>query len=405
MKSSEQSASRRLGVATIDQIISGASNFLIALLAAQLLDIESFGLFGIILLVNVVVLGGARALVSEPLLLHPEEAEQRPGDVISSACVLGLSIGVILVLCGLAARPLDGDLGEGLMILGVFSPLMVLQDVGRYLGFATRRPSSALTLDVTWLTLQLGAIASLVASDLSSLQAYVAAWAGAGALAGLIVFWQHRGVRPRLDISWLKETWGFSWRYFVSYTATQGSGLLAAILIRAIAGARALGGVQGALLLQRPFMTFQVAVMASGVGEVARVADDRALVRRMVRKLTILTGGAALLNGVLLVLVPDSVGRAVLGDTWSVAQHLVWAAAAQILVLGLITGFRTGMLGMRAIDRAVVIDVATTVLALVFSTAGAFAGGAEPAMWGAAAASAIGLVMWAVVFHRHTRDE
>ncbi|MDX6231628.1 MAG: hypothetical protein QOH68_579, partial [Nocardioidaceae bacterium] len=235
---------------------------------------------------------------------------------------------------------------------------------------------------------------------------FVAVWAGSGAVAGLLVFWQHRSARLRPGIAWLKQTWGYSWRYLVSYTSTQGSGLLAAILLRAIAGARALGGVQGALLLQRPFTTFQVAVIASGVGEVTRITDDLPQVRRMVRKLTLLTGGAAFLNGAVLVLVPDRVGEAVLGDTWSVAQHLMWPAAAQILVLGLMTGYRTGMLGMRAIDKAVKIDVVTTVLALILSTAGAFAGGAEPAMWGAVAASTLGLVMWVVVFQRHsTRDQ
>jgi O-antigen/teichoic acid export membrane protein len=405
VNSSEQSAGRRLGVATIDQIISGASNFLIALLAAQVLGVAAFGLFGIIMLVNVVVQGGARALISEPLLLHPEEAENRPGDVIGSACSLGLGIGALLVASGLAARPFDSHLGDALIVLGLFSPLLVLQDMGRYLGFATRRPALALTLDVTWLVLQIGAIAALIVLDVTSLRAFVAVWAGSGAVAGLLVFWQHRSARVRPGIAWLKQTWGYSWRYLVSYTSTQGSGLLGAILIRAIAGARALGGVQGALLLMRPFTTLQVAVIASGTGEITRVADDLPRVRRMVRKLTLLTGGAAFLNGAVLVLVPESAGAAVLGDTWSVAQHLMWPAAAQIVVLGLMTGYRTGMLGMRAIDKAVKIDVFTTVLALILSTAGAFAGGAKPAMWGAAMASTIGLVIWVVVFQRHsTRD-
>ena len=116
-------------------------------------------------------------------------------------------------------------------------------------------------------------------------------------------------------------------------------------------------------------MTFQVAVIASGVGEVSRIADDLPHVRRMVRKLTLLTGGAAFLNGAVLSSLPDRVGEAVLGDTWTAAQHLMWPAAAQILVLGLMTGFRTGMLGMRAIDKAVKIDVVTTVLALILSSA------------------------------------
>ena len=109
----------------------------------------------------------------------------------------------------------------------------------------------------------------------------------------------------------------------------------------------------------------------------------------------------ALLNAVVIVLLPDPWGAALLGDTWQVAQHLMWPAAVQIVALGLTTGYRTGLLGMRAIHKAVVIDVLTTMLVLILSTIGAFVGGAEPAMWGAAIASTAGLVMWTVVFQNY----
>ena len=405
MTSSKQSAGRRLGFATVDQAMSGASNLLIAVLAARLLGVESFGLFGITMLVYIVVLGGSRALVGEPLLLHPVEAEQRPGDAIGSACLLGVGLGLLVIVGGLGARLWEPRLGDALIVLGVFLPLMVLQDMGRYLGFATRRPQSALTLDVAWLVLQIGAIGALIATNNDTLPTYIGAWAGSGAAAGLLVFWQHRAASVKLTFSWLIETWRYSWRYLISYTSTQGSGLLAAILLGAIAGARALGGVQGALLLQRPFTTFQTAVIASGVGEISRDAADRSRVRQMVIKLTTLTTGVALLNGVVLLALPDRLGRVVLGDTWGVAQHLLWPAAAQILLIGLMTGFRTGLLGMRAIHKAVVIDVIVTVLSVAFSTTGAILGGAGPAMWGVVASQSIGLLMWAAVFWSYSETD
>lgn len=402
MTTSQESAGRRLGVATIDQAISGASNILISILAARILGIESFGLFGLVFLVYVLALGSARALGGEPLLLHPVEAEARPGDAIGTASVLGLGLGAVVVAGGLLAHVWDGRLGDGLMVLGVFLPLLIVQDIGRYLGFATRRPERALTLDVTWLGLQLGAIAVLVVTNSHSLWQFILAWAASGALAGLLVFWQHRGARPRLSLSWLAETWAYSWRYLVSYSSTQGSGLVAAALLGAISGARALGAVQGALLLQRPFMTFQVAVIASGVGEVSRVADKLADVRRMVAKLTLLTTAVALVNGAVLLALPDALGRAVLGQTWSEAQHLLLPAAAQILLIGLMTGLRTGLLGMRAVHKAVVIDVVTTVLILILTAGGAYVGGAEAAMWGVAISHAVGVTIWVAVFWIHT---
>lgn len=400
-----QSARRRIGVATIDQAISGASNVLIAVLAARVLGVESFGLFGIAFLVYVLAQGAARALVGEPLLLHPAEAEEKPGEMIGSGIILGVALGVLVAAAGLLAHVWDGRLGNALIALGVFFPFLVLQDLGRYLGFATRRPESALTLDVTWLVLQLGAITMLFVTGADALWEFIVAWAGSGAVAGLLVFWQHRHSPIRLTVRWLVSTWSYSWRYLVSYTSTQGSGLLAAVLLGAIAGAKALGAVQGALLLQRPFMTVQAAVIASSVGEISRRATERDYVRSMVRRLTILTASVAFVNGVILLTLPDVLGRAVLGDTWAETNDLLWPTATQILLLGLMTGFRTGVLGMRRVDKAVVIDIGTTIAALVLSVAGAIVGGAEAALWGAVISNAAGLVVWAVMFNRLSSAE
>jgi O-antigen/teichoic acid export membrane protein len=403
VSTSQQSAGRRLGVATIDQAISGASNILIAVLAARVLSTESFGLFGIVMLIYVLALGSARALAGEPLLLHPMEAERRPGDVVGTAAILGLGVGAMVVVTGSCALVWDGRLGHGLIALGIFLPLMIVLDVGRYLGFATRRPGRALTLDTAWLVLQVGAVAFLATTDAHSLWQFVTAWAASGAAAGLGVFWQHRRARPRWSLDWLSETWPYSWRYLVSYSSTQGSALAAEVLLGAISGARALGAVQGALLLQRPFMTFQVAVIASGVGEVSRTADDLRKVRQLVGRLTVLTSVVAILNGVVLLALPDALGRALLGETWLAAQDLLLPAAVQILLIGLMTGLRTGVLGMRAVHKAVKIDIVTTVLILVLTVAGALVGGAEAAMWGVALSHAVGATIWWTVFMLHTR--
>jgi O-antigen/teichoic acid export membrane protein len=403
VSTSQQSAGRRLGVATIDQAISGASNILIAVLAARVLSTESFGLFGIVMLIYVLALGSARALAGEPLLLHPMEAERRPGDVVGTAAILGLGVGAMVVVTGFCALVWDGRLGHGLIALGIFLPLMIVLDVGRYLGFATRRPGRALTLDTAWLVLQVGAVALLATTDVHSLWQFVTAWAASGAAAGLGVFWQHRRARPRWSLDWLSETWPYSWRYLVSYSSTQGSALAAAVLLGAISGARALGAVQGALLLQRPFMTFQVAVIASGVGEVSRTADDLRKVRQLVGRLTVLTSVVAILNGAFLLALPEALGRALLGETWLASQDLLLPAAVQILLIGLMTGLRTGVLGMRAVHKAVKIDIVTTVLILVLTVAGALVGGARAAMWGVALSHAVGATIWWTVFMLHTR--
>jgi O-antigen/teichoic acid export membrane protein len=201
----------------------------------------------------------------------------------------------------------------------------------------------------------------------------------------------------RFGFAWLRYTWPFSWRYLISYVSTQSGALGAASAVGAIAGARPLGGVQGALLLVRPFMTFQIAVIAASVGHVTRSLEGAAAaIRGYVGKVTLLTTGVAAVNVVVMLVLPDSIGKAILGDSWSVAQPLLFATGVQILLLAVMTGPRAGLLGMRAIRKVMMIDIAMTALIFAASIVGAEINGALGAIWGVAAVlAAITAVMWA----------
>ncbi len=246
MSTSKQSAGRRLSVITIDQVIAGASNVLIAVLAARLLGVASFGLFGIVFLVYTIALGVTRALVNDPLLVHPLEAQDRLGEVIGTSLPArhrsrprsaGGRVG--------RAAWWDPRLGDALLVLAACMPLLALQDLGRYLGFATQKPAAAVVLDVSWLVLLLVAVSALFVTGTHVLAWFIAAWGGSGAAAGLLLFAQHPPRGVRFGFSWLRHTWGFSWRYLISYTSTQGTALGLSGGVGAIAGARALGGRPG----------------------------------------------------------------------------------------------------------------------------------------------------------------
>ncbi|QIX25480.1 oligosaccharide flippase family protein [Nocardioides sp. JQ2195] len=396
------SAGRRLSVITVDQVISGASNLLIAVLAARFLGVESFGLFGIIFMVYVTAQGLARAMVCEPVLVHPEEAEHRPGQVIGSAVVVGSLIALVVLASALVAHPFSTDLRNGLLVLAVSLPLLVLHDLGRYLGFATHVPSRSLVLDVVWLVLLVAAIAALFVLDLQTLTWFMVAWAGTGAVAALLVLWQHRTHRITPDLSWLRARWSFSWRYLLSFVATYGASLATTVAIAGVAGARALGGVRGALLLVRPFMTFQTASVAAGIAEIAHLDAGRDVLRRHARRTTVLTTLVAGLNLLVLLLLPGWLGRAVLGETWEVTEPLMLPAGLQIVFLALVTGPRSGLLGVRAIQKTVVIDVVSTVILLVLTVAGAALDGAVGAFWGVAIGQGVIAAIWWSVFWRHT---
>jgi O-antigen/teichoic acid export membrane protein len=301
-----------------------------------------------------------------------------------------------VVLIGLAVSAIDTSLGEAIAVLGICLPLLAIQDLGRYLGFATQRPSSALVLDATWLLLLVVAVVPLFVTGTHSLPWLIAAWGGSGAAAGLLVFVQHGARTVRLGLSWLRYTWSFSWRYLISYVSTQSGALGAASSVGAIAGARALGGLQGALLLVRPFTTFQIAVTAASIGHVTRSLEAGGnIIRRYIGKVSVLTTCAAAVNLVVMVVLPDGVGRAILGDSWEVAQPLLFATGVQILFLGLLTGPRAGLLGMRAIRKVMAIDIVTTGLVFAASIVGAEINGALGAIWAVTVVqAAMTAVMW-----------
>jgi len=401
LSQSKQSAGRRLSTITIDQAIAGASNILIAILAARALGVGAFGLFGIVFIVYVTAQGASRALVCEPLLVHPAEAEGRPGDAIGTASVLGVALGAVVAVAGLVAHVWDGQLGNAFLVLGICLPFLVLQDLGRYLGFATHRPASSLVLDLVWLGLVVVAVVVLSLTDRSSLTWFITAWAGTGALAGLLVFLQYRIRRPHFSLSWLRETWAYSWRYLVSFVATQGAALLTSIGVGAVAGTRALGAVRGAILLTRPVGLVQAASIAAGTAEISRLVPGSADVRRHVNRTTMLTTGLALANmGVLLVL-PDALGKLVLGATWEPTQRLLLPATVQIVMLGLVCGTRAGLTGMRAVHKTVRIDVASTVIVSVATITGAVVNGALGAYWALVAGQGICAVIWWTTYLRH----
>jgi O-antigen/teichoic acid export membrane protein len=326
--------------------------------------------------------------------VRPAEAESRPGEAIGTGLVLSVGIAVLVVVAGLVTSLAQRDLGLGLVALGAFIPLIFLQDLGRYLAFATHRPGRALVLDLTWLGLLVAAVGAVLVSGSESLVLFVIAWAGSGAVAGLLTPLPYRHSPIRLGLGWLRETWPFSWRYALSFASMQTASLGVSVAIVGIAGSRALGAVRGALLLLGPFTQFQAASIAAGVAEVSRMQAGAAAVARHVRRTTMLTAGVAVANAVVLLLLPDVLGRLVLGATWAPTERLLWPACVQMVMLGLISGVRSALLGLKVVRTTTTLDIVGTVITLGATVVGAFVNGSLGAFWFLAAGQAVVAIMW-----------
>lgn len=394
---------RRLTAVTLDQAISSSSNILITIFAARLLDVVSFGLFGVVLLVYMTIQGTSRSLVGEPLLVLPAEAEDRPGEAIGAALILGVALSAVVAVGAGVVAIWSGDLGRALLALALCTPLLVLQDVGRYLAFATHRPVRAFALDIVWLGLLVLAVGALSLTGTATLVWFITAWAGSGALAGTLLLWQYRTYRIRVGLAWIRETWHYSWRYTISFMSRQGSVLVASSAMAGILGARALGAVRGALLLFGPLVQFQVAAVAAGVTEVARVSPWSPAMRWHVVRSTALTTTAAIVNLALVLAIPNWVGELILGDTWGPTRTLRWPAGVQVILIGLVSGVRSGLLGIRAIETTLRIDIATAVLYVCALVFGALIWDVVGTFWALTGGQATLTLLWWIAYLKHAR--
>lgn len=395
-----EAAKGRLRLITIDQLLSGGSNVLVAMVAAHLLTLSAFGLYGIVAMAYMLALGVVRALVNDPTLIHPEEAIARRSEVVGANLAMGGGVGVVVASAGAAVLSLSSALGWALVLLGLCMPLLALQDLGRYLAIVNQRPGRAIVLDCIWLALLCITLPVLVVTGEKTLPLFILAWGASGGAAGLLVPFFYR--RPLITSGrrWLRFTWWFSWRYLVSYVATQSAALGSMVAVGAIAGNAALGGVQGSVLLMRPYGLFQAAVLSSTVSDIARSEAGTAEVRRHTMRTSRFAACVAAVNAVLILVMPTFCGRILLGTTWDAARPLMWATGIQMVLVGLHTGMRAALLGRRQAHFTSIIDVVSTIYTVVAVVVGAYLGGASGAVWGAAGAWVISAIVWwrAVIF-------
>ena len=397
---------RRLSTTAIDQALSGGSNALTTILAARALDVTSFGEFGIVFMFFMLGQAVPRSLIGQPLLIHPEEADRKPGEALGSGIAIGAATGALITMIGVGAIAASSDdLGLAMLILGISFPFLVLQDTGRFIGFATRRPGVAVLLDVVWLVLMVvGIVGGDAVIDLG-LPALVFAWVASGAVGGVMVLWQHRAQHIRIALTWVRATWEYSWRFLVSAATNQGGLMIGALVFAAIAGAAALGALVGALVLLRPFMAANIAAITAGTAEVARERPNSHDLRESAGRLSLIAGAIALVNGVVLLLLPTSIGELLLGDTWSSTQELLVPAAISVIFMGLKTGPRAGLLGDRAVHKALLLDLRLTPIMVVVACAGGALDGALGYYWGLVAAQALISGAWWVSFLRHSSTD
>lgn len=391
---------RVLGVA--DQALSSASNVAITVVAARALDPESFGSFAVAFATYLVATGLARALVTEPLLLQErEEAQARGRAACGGMALVGAAAGIACVGAG---GVFGGRTGAALAVLGAALPVLLLQDAYRYAAFAARRPARALASDATWVAGVIVAAAGLAAVDDPQPALFMAAWAGAGAMA-TVVGALGAGYPPGGGgARWIRQQSGLGGPFTIEFLAGSGGIHAGLWLLGVVSGLPAAGALRVALTVFGPINVIYVGLYVVLVPEGADLGRSPELRRLMARVSWGLVGVAAAWT-VLTLAIPQGAGEELFGETWSSARPVLLPVGAAMGAGGLMAGAIAGLRALGEARASLRVRLWTLPAVVLLPLAGALAADEVGFATGFAAASWLaGGVWWRMLSSALARD-
>ncbi|MFD4932936.1 hypothetical protein [Streptomyces virginiae] len=375
----------------LDQAASSATNILVLVLAARLSSASGFADFSMVYVTFSVLLGLNMAYVGQSLVLEKGErlgAECR--SAVGFTAAGSAAVGVLLAAVGLA---LPGATGTAFLALGLVLPLVLLQDGLRYCFSALRAPERALAADALRLVCVVAALA--LQPEGASAGRLVLAW-GLSALPALALgLWLLRPyVRgARADLRPYLRRGHLGQRFVVEFAVGNGSSQLAVLGLGVFATPLAVGALRGATTLFGPLNVLFNSANAFGPPVLGRLGGKRATVRATAALGLVLAAvGAGWATA--LYLLPDRLGRELLGDTWAGASALLPATGAQYAVMGLGTCALL-TLRMLAPKATLSLQVVFSLLSVGLLLGGYAVWGVAGAAWGLAAGSALkALAAW-----------
>jgi hypothetical protein len=386
------SAKAAMAASVADQGVAALTNITVVIFAARQSTAASFASFAVVYAVFTVLLGAATTYVGQALVLRrdaPAELHRHIRGAALFTLAAAAAAGVLLALAALAlaAWSPGAGLAGGLAALGLVLPVVLSQDGLRYgfslLGLAHH----ALAADLLRLAAAVPALALLPYG--TGAGRLVLAW-GLSALpallfGGWLLARATRGARPVPPVTLLGRD-HLGRRFVVEFGVGNAGTQLAIIGLGVFGNPLAVGALRGAATLFGPMNVFFNAAQGFGPPLLNRLYAPANKARAAA-----LAGGAlAVVAGcwaLVLLLLPDSLGPQLLGDTWDAAAALLPATGSQYLVMALGV---TGLLTLRVLRPR-----ATLPIQLVFSLVsvgcllGGYAlGGVLGAAWGLCLGSA-----------------
>jgi hypothetical protein len=294
---------------------------------------------------------------------------------------------------------MNGDVGKALIVLGIFLPPLLVQDMWRFALFADARPAAAFVNDLVWGAALIPVLGLVLLSDRRSVAWFFGAWGVAGSIAALVGLFQVRVLpSPRATVRWLRRHLDLAGPLTGEFMLQGGVDQIVISGVGLIAGLSAVAALRGADALFGPLTVFVGGLSLLAVPEGARMLErsTRSLLR-LTLAVGAAAGGAAVLMGLFLFALPDAVGSWLLGDTWLSAAALLSAITVARFASGLSSGAIAGLRALAAGRSILMVRVKVAPLMVVAGAGGAML---TRSAWGAAVGIALAQVVGAVVAWR-----
>lgn len=305
-----------------DQGVAALTNILVLVAAARLSTVADFARFSAVYLVFTVLLGISGAYTGQPLVLRRGAGEEVRGACRSAVDFTLLAASALGALLAAVCLFVPGDTARALMVLGLVLPVVLGQDAMRYAFSTLQRPHLALASDVLRLACVLGALA--VQPYGAPAARLVAVW-GLSALPALLLsaalLRRHvAGTQRRLKV--LMGRGHLGRRFVVEFGVGNATSQLSVLGLGVFGNPLVVGALRGATTLFGPLNVLFTSATSFGPPLLGRLGSERRRIRATAGLAAVLAATAAVWASAL-ALLPDGVGRHLLGDTWPTAAALL----------------------------------------------------------------------------------
>lgn len=392
-------ASMRISWTVVDQGLSALTNLLLSVLVARSVSANAFGAFAVAFLVYGLVLGLSRAVIGQPLQISSASATDSEfrgaaGHALGAALIFGAASAVLAAVVGLIV---GAQTGGALTALGLWFPALIVQDVCRMAFFTEGRPKRAAAIDSVWAVIVLGGFSATSAFGIAGdVVVPLMLWgfgAAVAAVHGMVLLGV--GARLRGAAWWMRSRRHISRYLGLEYLLSMGIAQTGILMVGFAATQAGVGAIRAVQMLLGPTNVVGTAAMIFTTTEVAArpSASARSRSRFASGVSAVLATVIAVYVGVLLVL-PDSVGRHLLGETWDGAKTVMVPLCVAAVAAALSAGPAASLYGMGLVRATFFINVVRAALNILLLAIGIWIWGAVGAAWALAITEIALLPLW-----------